>query len=86
MTQTAIQKAWLAAEHPILLETPAQLARAAEAWRQCDILGIDTEFVRERTYRANLGLVQISDGQTAWLLDPLARNRSTMPIPPSRRV
>jgi ribonuclease D len=72
MTQTAIQKAWLAAEHPILLETPAQLARAAEAWRQCDILGIDTEFVRERTYRADLGLVQVSDGRTAWLLDPLA--------------
>ncbi len=38
----------------------------------CTILGIDTEFVRERTYRADLGLIQISDGETAWLLDPLA--------------
>ncbi len=36
------------------------------------MLGIDTEFVRERTYRADLGLVQVSDGQTAWLFDPLA--------------
>lgn len=35
-------------------------------------MGIDTEFVRERTYRARLGLVQISDGERAWLVDPLA--------------
>jgi ribonuclease D len=35
------------------------------------VLGIDTEFVRERTYRADLGLVQVSDGTTAWLWDPL---------------
>ena len=32
----------------------------------------DTEFVRERTYRADLGLIQFSDGETAWLVDPLA--------------
>jgi ribonuclease D len=71
MTNTAIHKARQAAEHPILLETPTQLARAAEAWNQCAVLGMDTEFVRERTYRADLGLIQISDGQSAWLVDPL---------------
>lgn len=32
---------------------------------------MDTEFVRERTYLANLGLVQLSDGHTVWLVDPL---------------
>jgi ribonuclease D len=72
MSKITIKKAIESAEHPILLETVTQLEQAEETWKNSAILGIDTEFVRERTYRANLGLVQISDGQTAWLLDPLA--------------
>ena len=72
MSKTTIKKAIESAEHPILLETVTQLEQAEETWNKSTILGIDTEFVRERTYRAELGLVQISDGQTAWLLDPLA--------------
>ncbi|MBT8047051.1 MAG: ribonuclease D [Xanthomonadales bacterium] len=72
MSKITIHNAIKAAEHPILLETQAQLENAAERWQQSEILGIDTEFVRERTYRAALGLVQVSDGETAWLLDPLA--------------
>jgi ribonuclease D len=54
-----------------MLESAAQAGRAAKAWRRATLLAVDTEFVRERTYFANLGLVQISDGQTVWLLDPL---------------
>jgi ribonuclease D len=72
MSKITIKKAIESAEHPILLETLTQLEQAEKTWKKSTILGIDTEFVRERTYRANLGLVQISDGQTAWLLDPLA--------------
>ena len=72
MSKTTINKAIEAAEHPILLESPAQLKEAEETWVKSNILGIDTEFVRERTYRADLGLVQISDGESAWLFDPLA--------------
>jgi len=60
-----------AADHPIMLDSAAQVGRAAKAWRRTGLLAVDTEFVRERTYHANLGLVQISDGQTVWLLDPL---------------
>ncbi len=68
---TSMQQALSAGEHPILLETATQLANAAKQWEGSEVLGIDTEFVRERTYRAELGLVQVSDGQTAWLVDPL---------------
>lgn len=71
MTRTSLQMSINAAEHPILLETPAQLSEAEKSWNGNDVLGIDTEFVRERTYRANLGLVQVSDGLTAWLVDPV---------------
>ncbi|MEJ2534718.1 MAG: ribonuclease D [Gammaproteobacteria bacterium] len=48
------------------------MSRAAKAWRRAELLAIDTEFVRERTYFARLGLVQLSDGHSVWLLDPLA--------------
>jgi len=72
MSKITIKKAIEAAGNPILLESLAQLEKAEKSWMNCNILGIDTEFVRERTYRADLGLVQISDGETAWLFDPLA--------------
>lgn len=71
MTTTTLKKSINAAKHPIVLETPAQLSEAEKSWNGNKILGIDTEFVRERTYRANLGLVQISDGEAAWLVDPV---------------
>jgi len=72
MSKLKIKKFLDAAKHPILLESATQLDDAQKAWHQSSVLGIDTEFVRERTYRAELGLVQISDGQTAWLFDPIA--------------
>jgi ribonuclease D len=72
MPRTTTNKAIEAANHPILLESSAQLAEAEKSWSGKTVLGIDTEFVRERTYRADLGLVQVSDGETAWLIDPLA--------------
>lgn len=64
-----IQIALQAAENPILLETTKELAVAANHWKSASILGIDTEFLRERTYRAELGLVQVSDGHSSWLVD-----------------
>ncbi len=72
LDNTAMQQALSAGEHPILLESATQLANAAKQWESSEVLGIDTEFVRERTYRADLGLIQISDGRTAWLVDPLS--------------
>lgn len=67
-----VRSALAAADQPVMLTSGAEVARAAKAWRRSRVLALDTEFVRERTYFANLGLVQISDAQTVWLLDPLA--------------
>lgn len=64
-----MNKSLEAADNPILLTTTAQLSEAEKSWKGNEVLGIDTEFVRERTYRAELGLVQLSDGATAWLVD-----------------
>jgi len=68
---TIINQALSAAEHPILVESVTQLETAAEEWNRSTVLGLDTEFLRERTYRADLGLVQVSDGRQAWLVDPI---------------
>ena len=76
MSRTTVEAAVAAADQPALLQTAAQLDAAERAWSPCPVLGIDTEFVRERTYRADLGLVQVSDGATAWLWDPLAFDSS----------
>ena len=71
MPGLSINQAIEAAKHPNLLETRAQLEAAECSWSDSPVVGIDTEFVRERTYRADLGLVQVSDGENAWLWDPL---------------
>jgi ribonuclease D len=38
----------------------------------CGSIGLDTEFLRERTYRAELCLIQVSAGDDAVCIDPLA--------------
>ncbi len=45
----------------------AVVAAACEAGQ----IGFDTEFVRERTYRAQLCLVQVAAGEEIFLIDPL---------------
>ena len=60
-----------AALEPVMVTTATGLEQALQEWLECKIIGIDTEFVRERTWRADLGLVQFSDGKKVWLLDPL---------------
>ncbi len=80
--QSEINMALSAAEQPIMVESAAQLEQAVKDLLACDVVGIDTEFVRERTWRADLGLVQISDGKQVWLIDPLA----TGPLDPLTRL
>lgn len=59
--------------HPsyIWIANDQALAEAARRWRGIPALGLDTEFVRERTFYHRLGLIQVSDGQANYLIDPL---------------
>ena len=41
---------------------------------QHDRLGVDTEFMRERTFFAELSLVQVATGTDVYCVDPLAGN------------
>jgi ribonuclease D len=55
----------------VLIESDSGLAAAARQWAAAPALGLDTEFVRERTFYHRLGLLQVSDGVSSWLVDPL---------------
>ncbi|MEM7706760.1 MAG: ribonuclease D [Pseudomonadota bacterium] len=49
----------------------AALKAACEHWLALPAIGVDTEFVRTRTYYARLGLIQIGSAGRCWLIDPL---------------
>src|SRR6185503_20576269 len=54
MTQLGTPVEWI--------DTPRALVEAAARWRAAAAVGIDSEFVRERTFYPRLGLLQVSDG------------------------
>ena len=60
------------AERVTLVASAAQLDAAAAVWRACPVLALDTEFMRTDTFFPRLALVQVSSGEQAWLIDPLA--------------
>ena len=55
-----------------LVTTSAALAELGAHLGTFEAIGLDTEFLRERTYRAELCLVQVSAGSDATCVDPLA--------------
>ncbi|MGL5800372.1 MAG: ribonuclease D, partial [Plesiomonas sp.] len=55
-----------------LITTDADLREVCQRAATCDLVAIDTEFVRTRTLYPQLGLVQLFDGQYVSLIDPLA--------------
>ena len=71
-SSSKLQSVLAAAGKPLLVESAGTLEQAIQAWSRSEVLGLDTEFVRERTFRADLGLVQVFDGENCWLIDPMA--------------
>jgi ribonuclease D len=58
-------------EDAILVTGDGSIDDAISSARACGSIGLDTEFMRERTYRARLCLVQIGTREGVWLIDPL---------------
>lgn len=54
-----------------LIKTTAELRAACEKARVCGSLSLDTEFVWMRTYRPQLGIVQMGAEDDCWALDCL---------------
>lgn len=49
----------------------ATLAERCGEWRTRPFVALDTEFMRVDTFYPIAALLQVGDGQTAWLIDPL---------------
>src|SRR5579871_3750025 len=59
-------------DQPRLLTDPAELAALVDEIRAAGRFALDTEFVWERTYRPQLGVVQIATDRGSAILDALA--------------
>ncbi len=55
-----------------LIEDPAALEAALFRMHGAERIALDTEFMRERTYRPQLCLVQLATASDCYLIDPLA--------------
>ncbi|MBD1588051.1 ribonuclease D [Pseudomonas typographi] len=53
----------------------ATLASHCQHWRTLPFIAVDTEFMRVDTFYPQAGLVQVSDGVAAYLIDPLCIER-----------
>jgi ribonuclease D len=58
----------------ITVATNEELAEICQSWLQCEVLALDTEFVRRSTFYPILGLIQVSDGDKLYLIDPVNIN------------
>lgn len=55
----------------VLVDAPDALDALTAAAKGTARIGLDTEFMREKTYRAQLCLVQVSAGDDIFIIDPL---------------
>lgn len=63
-----------------VVTTSDGVAALAARFADAEFLAIDTEFMREQTYYAQLCLIQISDGSHAAAIDPLAPGIELSPL------
>ena len=55
---------------PMMISSDASLATACRRWSDAGLVGLDTEFIQERTYHPRPALVQVSDAQGVLFIDP----------------
>ena len=59
------------ADAKALVNQRSQVVEIASRLAAQPIVAFDTEFVREKTFFPQLGLIQVADQEEAWLIDPL---------------
>jgi ribonuclease D len=59
-------------EKTIMVTSSSGLAASVAQLKQVDAVALDTEFIRTDTFYPRLALIQLCDGLTTWLIDPLA--------------
>ena len=64
---------------PEVVDRDDRLADLAHRWLREPAVGLDTEFIRERTFFPRLGLIQVADSSGCYLVDMVAiRDRSAL--------
>lgn len=63
-----------------LITQPPELEAFCERLSKIDVIAVDTEFMRERTYWPKLCLVQVAGGDEAAAIDPLAPAMDLSPL------
>ena len=61
--------------NPCLIKSDTALRDACARWAQADMIGIDTEFVRQRTFYPVPALIQVADSEGVVLIDVAALQR-----------
>ena len=61
-----------------LIQDRHSVAELAASLAERSVIALDTEFVWEKTYYPQLGLIQIADRDSAWLVDPLALDKAAL--------
>jgi len=64
----------------MLIQDTESLVKFCAALKGAPYLAVDTEFMRESTYRAELCLVQVAYGEHAGAIDPLAKGIDLAPL------
>ncbi|MFG1491268.1 hypothetical protein ABMA58_18605, partial [Oceanospirillum sp. HFRX-1_2] len=54
------------------IDSDTLLKERCAHWLTCDMLALDTEFIRVDTFYPKAALIQVQDDQGCWLIDPLA--------------
>lgn len=57
---------------PLMIAQDAELAHWCAQWIERPFVAVDTEFERTETFYPIAGLIQVCDGEQAFLIDPLA--------------
>ncbi len=60
------------------IDNPEDLAVLARNLSKEPLIAFDTEFLWERTYSPRLGLIQLADTESTWIVDPLAIDAKDM--------
>jgi ribonuclease D len=56
----------------IWINTNVELQNLCHQLASCSLVALDTEFIRTDTFYPKIALIQLSDGETIWLIDVLA--------------
>jgi ribonuclease D len=70
------EKARQAIDSAVFVPADAALEEIESCCADRSVIGLDTEFVRERTFYPRPGLIQIFDGERISLIDPIGRERN----------